>query len=156
MHISKTPAAGQRRTHKQLLLAICGYRVSTFTFPRLSRQRAHGENNCNVFCRELYLLGKTNAATNAEVHKMSLLVWVHLRGQEIIKNATDKAYQIMPIIGQKPLQFIVLCCFFWILEGAGASWRQLRKSNPNKLQKLISASPFQDAILGNVLQKSDS
>ena len=59
------------------------------------------------------------------------------------EKTTDNANQIMPVIGQKPLHFFVFFVFFWILEGPGASRRQLRKSTPKKKQTIISASPFQ-------------
>ena len=148
--ISKTPAAGHRRTHKQFPQAICGYCVSIFTFLALmlapkasspsqgSAGRVQGENNCNDFCRELYLLGKTNAATNAEVHKKSL--WTRhvsfslgaFTRSRNNKKALDNANQIMPIIGQKPLQFIVFCCFswFWRVRGPpGGSFEEVTQQN---------------------------
>ena len=66
--LSETPAAGHRRTPKQLskqsARTVCASAPS-----QGSAARGQGENNCHDFRREFYPLSKKYAATSPEVHE---------------------------------------------------------------------------------------
>ena len=76
--LSKTPAAGHRRTPKQPPMQSAGIVWASWPLQG-SAGRAQGENCWNDFRSEFSLLDKTHATTNADVHEQSGSEIVFLR-----------------------------------------------------------------------------